>query len=157
MSISKGVKEAWKVNTKVNKAIVDHLTPEMVHARTPGGGWSVAQHIAEIVGTPKHFGIKFAPQLESLPDLYEENPNDFIAETDLTRIREVAAQTAQAVSQALETATEKGNLPHTSVDMYVIHMMVHDAHHRGQLLLALKTNGFPLPSENGMWGPWKDE
>ncbi|MEM6431914.1 MAG: DinB family protein [Deinococcota bacterium] len=36
-----------------------------------------------------------------------------------------------------------------------MHMMVHDAHHRGQILLALKTSGHTLPDEGSFWMPWK--
>ncbi len=158
MSVSASVKEAWRANVRVNRVLLEHLTPDMVNAQTPGGGWTVAQHLAEIVATPKHFGKKFAKaELELLPDLYEDNPDAFIAETDLTRIRSVAQQTAEAVLQAATAAADKGNLPHTSLDAYLIHMMVHDAHHRGQVLLALKTAGHPLPDDGPMWGPWKDE
>jgi uncharacterized damage-inducible protein DinB len=154
---SPSVREAWQVNTKVNKAVLDHLTPEMVHARTPGGGFTVAEHLLEIFHTPKYWGLKFDAALEVIPNLYEQKGEEYIAETDLSRIREVAKQTTDAVLKASQAVHSKGNLPHTSVDAYLIHMMVHDAHHRGQLLLALKTNGFPLPGEDLMWGPWKDE
>ena len=158
MSLSSSVKEAWQANTRINRTLLEHLTPEMVTAQTPGGGFTVAQHIAEFVSTPKHFGTRFAEaKLEPLPNLYEDNDEAFIAETDLTRIRNVARQTADAVLEAAETAEGKGDLPHTSLDAYLIHMMVHDAHHRGQILLALKTNGHPLPDDSVMWGPWKDE
>ena len=158
MSLSPSVKEAWQANTRVNRTLLEHLTPDMVAAQTPGGGWTVAQHIAEIVATPKHWGTKFAKaKLEPLPNLYEDDDEASIAETDLTHIREVARQTADAVLEAAETAEGKGDLPHTSLDAYLIHMMVHDAHHRGQVLLALKTSGFPLPGDDVMWGPWKDQ
>lgn len=156
MSLSSSVKEAWQVNGRVNGALLEHLTPDMVHAQTPGGGWSVAQHIAEIVSTPKHFGVEFdEARLGPLPNLYDEEAEGFVAETDLTRIREVAEQTAATVLEAAEAAESKGELPHSSLDAYLIHMMVHDAHHRGQILLALKTAGHPLPDEGLMWGPWK--
>lgn len=156
MSLSSSVKEAWQVNGRVNGALLEHLTPAMVHAQTPGGGWSVAQHIAEIVNTPKYFGIKFdEARLRPLPNLYDEEAEGFVAETDLTRIREVAERTAATVLEAAEAAEGKGELPHSSLDAYLIHMMVHDAHHRGQILLALKTAGHPLPDESLMWGPWK--
>ena len=158
MSLSPSAKEAWQANGRVNHVLLEHLTPEMVAAQTPGGGWNVAQHIAEIVATPKHFGVKFdEAKLGPLPNLYDEEAEDFVAETDLERIHEVAQQTADAVLEAAETAEDKGDLPHTSIDAYLIHMMVHDAHHRGQILLALKTAGHPLPDENLMWGPWKGE
>ena len=156
--VSESVKEAWQANGKVNNALLMHLTPEMVAAQTPGGEWTVAHHIAEFVSTPKHFGVRFDEAgLGSLPNLYEDNDETFIAETDLTRIREVAQQTADAVLQAAEAAEDKGDLPHSSLDAYLIHMMVHDAHHRGQIMLALKTAGHPLPDDARMWGPWKGE
>ena len=50
-----------------------------------------------------------------------------------------------------------GQPPHSSADAYLIHMMVHDAHHRGQILLAPKTSGYSLPNEDAMWGPWRGE
>ena len=154
--LSPSVKEAWKINTRINRLVLKHLTPEMVEAKTPGGGFSVAEHILEIVGTPKYFGTKFEATLGSLPDLYTKEGDDYIAETDLKRIREVAQQTADAVLKAAESAENKGDLPHASVDVYLIHMMVHDAHHRGQLFLALKNAGHPLPADDLVWLPWKE-
>ncbi len=156
--ISDSVKEAWQINTKINKAVFDHLSDEMINAPTPGNGFTVAEHVLEILHTPKHFGLKFdEAQLGALPNLYEVKGKDYIAETNLGRIREVAAQTADTVLKAAEAASSKGELPHTSIDTYLIHMMAHDAHHRGQLFLALKTNGFPLPNDDLVWGPWKNE
>ena len=153
--LSESVK-AWNINTRINKQVLEHLTPEMVEAQTPGGGFSVAEHVLEIVGTPKYFGIKFADTLGQLPDLYEVKDEKYIVETNLKRIREVAQRTAEAVLKAAEQAETKGDLPQASVDVYLIHMMVHDAHHRGQLFLALKNAGHPLPDDDLVWLPWKE-
>ena len=157
MPLSPSVKEAWQINTRINRSVLEHLTPEMVAAKTPGGGFSVAEHILEIVGTPKYFGVKFdEAKLGSLPDLYEVEGESYLAETDLGRIRKVAQQTADAVLEAAEAAETKGDLPHASIDVYLIHMMVHDAHHRGQLFLALKNASYPLPDDDLVWLPWKE-
>ncbi|CAN5867954.1 hypothetical protein BH24DEI2_BH24DEI2_28840 [soil metagenome] len=87
MSLSPSVKEAWQINTRINRSVLEHLTPEMVAAKTPGGGFSVAEHILEIVGTPKYFGVKFdETKLGSLPDLYEVEGESYIAETDLETV-----------------------------------------------------------------------
>ncbi|MDQ3461036.1 MAG: damage-inducible protein DinB, partial [Deinococcota bacterium] len=92
-----------------------------------------------------------------LADLYEPDADDFVAETDPARIREVMAQTHQTALEAADVAEGTGELPHSSVEASLIHMMVHDAHPRGQLLLALKTAGHALPDEDLMWGPWRGE
>ncbi len=160
------VQTAWQANLKVNTVLVNHLTPEMLDARTPGGGYSVALHLAHLVGVTKSWGSKLDKNLGELPNLFtvredldEDDVEAFVPETDLARIREVLAQTAAAAQDAVNRAAEgyTGGLPHPSADAFLIHMMVHDAHHRGQILLALKTSGYALPDDDAMWGPWKEK
>lgn len=156
MSISPSVKEAWEINSQINQSVLRHLTPEMLTAKTPGGGFSVAEHLVEVLYTPKYFGLKFAPErLKDLPNLLEVDGDGFVVESDLEKFREAAPAIARSVLEAAEAATDKGDLPHTDVNTYLIHMMVHDAHHRGQLFLALKTNGYSLPDDTLIWNPWK--
>ena len=160
------VQTAWQANLKVNTVLVNHLTPEMLDARTPGGGYSVALHLAHLVGTTKYWGSRLdEARLGGLPNLYtmredldENDIEAFVAETELTRIRQVLIETAAAAQEAAAEAPAgfTGTLPHASPDALLIHMMVHDAHHRGQMLLALKTSGHPLPDEDAMWVPWKE-
>lgn len=94
-------------------------------------------------------------------DLDKDDPEAFVPETDHARIRVVLAQTAAAAqeAEAVESAPEDftGEPPHPSADAFLIRMMVHDAHHRGQVLLALKTSGYALPDEDPMWIPWKEK
>jgi uncharacterized damage-inducible protein DinB len=158
------VQDAWNANLEVNLVLLEHLTPEMLEARTPGGGFSVAQHLAHLVGTTKYWGSRFDVRLKALPRLFtvrEELPEDdleaFVPETDLTRIREVLTVTARAAQGASREAPtgDAGEPPHASADAFLLHMMVHDAHHRGQILLALKTAGYTLPDEDALWGPWR--
>jgi uncharacterized damage-inducible protein DinB len=157
-AISPVLEEAWQANHKVNVVLLEHLGPDMLEAKTPGGGYTVAQHLAHITGTVKYWGMSLdEKRLGGLADLYEPDADDFVAETDPARIREVMAQTHQTALEAADVAEGTGELPHSSVEAYLLHMMVHDAHHRGQILLALKTAGHPLPDEDLMWGPWRGE
>ena len=102
--------------------------------------------------------------LQTLPDLYNADADSyfsasFIPEKDLARIQEVMTETENAVLSAVQDNSEgdKGTLPHSSAEAFLIHMMVHDAHHRAQILLALKVAGYPLPDEDRFWGPWRGE
>ncbi len=156
--ISDATKEAWLANQKVNLVLVNHLSSEMLTAGTPGGGYTVAQHLAHIVEATKYWGTRFDQSLTTLPDLYfdeNEETGDFKAITDLAIIKEILIETLdKALESAKNTATMAGS-PHPTADAYLIHMIVHDAHHRGQILLALKTSGHALPDENVFWSPWR--
>ena len=134
----------------------------MLDAQTPGSKNSVAQHLAHMTGVIKDWGSELDAQFDTLLDLYNAEADTyfsdtFIAEKNLERIREVMSQTEAALLSVVQEKPEdeKGTLPHTNTGAFLIHMMVHDAHHRGQILLALKTSGYPLPDEDRLWGPWK--
>lgn len=153
MAINASVQTAWDRNLEVNRALIHHLTAEMLAAQTPGGGYSVAQHLSHIVGVVKFWGTLLDPaRLSALPDL----PSAEGPETDPTHILEVLEATAEAALAAAEARPQGSDeLPHADADAYLIHMIAHDAHHRGQVLLALKTSGHPLPDEEGLWSPWR--
>lgn len=157
MAVSETIKEAWQANDQVNEVLLEHLTPEMLAAKTPGGGYTVAQQLAHMTGTKKFWGMKLSDTLQQLPNLFDETKKEFIAETNLAHIKEVMRQTSKKILETAESAKDKGDLTHPSVEMFLIHMMLHDAHHRGQILLALKTSGKALPNEDMFWNPLNQE
>ncbi len=156
------VEAAWQRNLAVNRALLEHLQPPMLGARSPGGGASVAQVLAHMAGTVKFWGDLIDPErMEALPDLFRGRPQSgephaLDPETDLPRIRAVFDETA-AAALALARARPGGSVesPHADSAAYLVHMLAHDAHHRGQILLALKTAGHPLPDPDAMWAPWR--
>jgi uncharacterized damage-inducible protein DinB len=143
--------------------LLEHLGPDMLDAQTPGGGYTVAQHLAHMTQVIKYWGSLRDAGFADLPDLYfDYNPEtqDFKAETDLGKVQAAMTQTWAQALEAPDVAEPSGESvepPHPTTDAYLLHMMVHDAHHRGQILLALKTAGHPLPDEDLMWGPWRGE
>lgn len=151
------LRDAARSNADVNDLLVAHLTtPEMLDARTPSGGFTVAEQLAHMAGTSKFWLMKLsAGAAADLPDLYD--PQRQRAERDPARIRAALDRTSAAVLEAATTAPDKGELPHLSPAQFLIHTLVHDAHHRGQILLPLKTSGLPLPDEDAMWFPWNNE
>ncbi len=155
--ISPEIEFAWNTNNAVNAVLLEHLTPDMLNAITPGGGYTVAQHLAHMVECTKGWGMQLETEnLEKLPDLYSNYDTDtgmFDAEMNLEQIKSVMTQTKSLVLETAKNAVSKGNLPHSSPAQFLMHMAMHDAHHRGQILLALKTNGFALPDENSFWLP----
>jgi len=155
MVISESVKEAWHINEGMNKVLLEYLTPEMLTVQAPSKDWSVAGYLAHLAASKKWWGTHLDELgVGSLPDLFEETTGKTIAEKDLARIKDVFEQTSQAILETVERAANKGKLPYPSIDVYLIHQMIHDGHHRGQILLALKTAGYTPPDDDDFWGGW---
>jgi uncharacterized damage-inducible protein DinB len=155
MVISESVKQAWQINEGMNKILLEHLTPEMLALRTPNNGWSVAGYLAHLAGSKKWWLTHLNEEAAgTLPDLYEETTGKMIVETDLVKIKAVFAQTSNVILESAENASDKGKLPYPSLDVYLIQDMIHDGHHRGQILLSVRSAGHTPPADDDFWGGW---
>ena len=158
MSVSQLVKATWHINDAMNKTLLEHLTPDMLTVQTPDENWSVAGYLAHLAGSKKWWASHLNKEdVASLPDLYQETEGTFVVEKDIEKIEAVFAETSRTLLETAERADNKGALPYASIDLYLIHMMIHDAHHRGQILLALRTAGHAPPDEDIFWGGWWPE
>ncbi|MFB9993445.1 DinB family protein [Deinococcus oregonensis] len=148
---------AVQAENRVNDVLCGHLTSEMMTAQTPGGGMTVAQHLAHMAGSTKFWLSQLDEGAASpLPVLYDETQMDaFVAQDDPARAAAVMREVWTAALHTATAATVLGDLPHPSPAQFVLHMLGHTAYHRGQIALALKVNGFPLPDEDRMWGPMR--
>lgn len=161
-SLDGAVRAAWERNLAVNRALVRHLEPAMLTACSPGGGPSVAQHLAHMVATVKFWGNRIDPdRMATLPDLFfgepeSGEPGGLDTESDLARIEAIWLRTGEAALAAARShPAGASESPHADAAACLVHMLVRDAHHRGQILLALKVAGHALPSGEAMWGPWR--
>ncbi len=153
--MSPEIEFAWNTNNAVNDILLDYLTPPMLKTVTPGGGYTVAQHLAHMVEATKYWLSVLEPSAaKPLGDLFD-NFEDFNAETDVLRISRVMRDTRDAALRTAKTVQNKGDLPHSSPSQFLFHAAIHDAHHRGQIMLALKTAGFALPDDGDLWRPLK--
>ena len=132
--------------------LLEHLNSDMLSAQTPGGSMSAAQHLIHMVDAVRFWGCYFdEPRFSALPDLAgasEESVN-------LDKLRFDMKQRDAAALEASLAATDKGRLPFDSIGTFLIHIVSHDAHHRGQIVLALKTSAHTLPSDDALWSPWR--
>ncbi|EYB66482.1 DinB family protein [Deinococcus phoenicis] len=153
------LRAAVEANSRVNDVLCAHLSPEMMRAQTPGGGMTVAQHLAHMAGVTQEWLSQLDGSTASpLPVLYSGTLwGTFTAQEDPARAAEVLREVWTAALNTAANAPGTGQLSHPSTAQFLLHMLTHDAHHRGQVLLALKMGGFPLPDEDALWGPLRGE
>ena len=155
MSISKSVTEAWQINEGMNKILIEYLTPEMLTAKTPNKDWSIAGYLAHLAVSKKWWGKHINEEQASLlPSLFSKTQDGFIASTDLAQIKNVFEQTRKTLLEIAENVTDKGKLPYPSLEVFLIQQMIHDGHHRGQILLTLRNAGYTPPNDDDFWGGW---
>ena len=158
LMVNDSLKESWRINTEINLNLLEHLNLEMLNTQPPGAGLSVAQHIVHMIDALISWGMFFdKPRFSSIPDLYEPKNEVLDPLKDVGVLRNVMKVSRELALEAAEAATDKGKLPYYSIETLLIHIIAHDAHHRGQIMLALKTAGFTLPSNNAIWSPWRTE
>jgi uncharacterized damage-inducible protein DinB len=155
MLVSQIVKDTWHINDGMNKVLLEYLTPETVKVEAPDKNWSIAAYLAHLASSKKWWISHInKEQAELLPSLFHKTKDTFVAETNLEKIKDVFEQVSKTMLETAERADDKGILPYDSVDLYLIHMTTHDAHHRGQILLTLRTAGYRPPSDDDFWGGW---
>jgi uncharacterized damage-inducible protein DinB len=155
MGISECVLEAWHINEGMNKILLEYLTPEMLVVQTPSKDWTIAGYLAHLAASKKWWASHLdEEQVGHLPDLHVETMGKTIAEKNLERIKDVFEQVSKIILEIAEKATDKGKLPYPSIDVYLIQQMIHDGHHRGQILLALRGAGYTPPDDDAFWGGW---
>ena len=150
--------ESYAVNDRMNQLILEHLHPDAWRAKAPGRS---ARTIAAIFSHMHNMRRKWlrlsAPHLK-LP-----------AQLDRTRCTQQQARTALAesarrCSEMLAEALEPGGRmkqfrrdgwarPWPAGAAMFAFLLVHDAHHRGQICMLAHQLGFPLPikAAAGMW------
>ena len=148
--------ETYAVNDRMNQLILERLDPRIWRAKTPGRGTrSIAQIFAHMHNIRRKWLRLSAPHLE-LPE-----------QLDRTRCtqqeaRAALAESAQRCSEMLAQALDpRGEVKLFRRDGWAkgwpagpamfAYMILHDAHHRGQICMLAHQLGFPVESGYEIW------
>jgi uncharacterized damage-inducible protein DinB len=156
--------EAFDRNAEVNRATLATLDMEALNHSDGVGGYSVGQHLADIVSFRREKIEAVAPAYaERVPDVIDVNAPTWLGVASIDELRAAFEAGDAAMRDAVQAAVEAGR---RFEDLYashpahlIVHCIVHDAHHRGQILALLRQAGRSADDRNRLedesWSVWR--
>jgi len=158
--------QIFAVNDRLNQMLIEHLDPAAWKAKPPGKVRSIAAIFAHIHNVRCKWIRLTAPHLKAPPQLNRAHCTPRQARAALAQS---AARCTEMLSEALggsdgcvKKFLRDGWARPWPVGLEMLcYMLVHEAHHRGQVCMLAHQLGFPLPNQvaYGMWNwekLWKE-
>jgi uncharacterized damage-inducible protein DinB len=157
--------DAFDRNAEVNAALLAALTDADLQVPDGRGGWTVGKHLGHIADFRYDWLRHIAPaHAEGIPEVIEEDGDDFrLTATTTGALHEAfeggdaAARAAVREHLAAGTSFERVYTSHPTA--FLVHAVVHDAHHRGQVLASLRAAGRPQAwldaVDDATWSIWR--
>jgi uncharacterized damage-inducible protein DinB len=157
--------DAFDRNAEVNAALLDALADADLSVPDRRGGWNVGKHLGHLAEFRAGWLGFIAPaHARGIPSVVEGDEADFAltvsAVEDLAeafRVGDAAARAAVRERLAAGGSFERVYVSHPTA--FLIHTVVHDAHHRGQVLALLRAGGKPQAwldaVDDATWSVWR--
>ena len=165
METSVLLQDSFRRNGEVNAALLDHLIDADLTLADGQGGLSIGQHLEHLVGVRRYWLGRVAPaSVERLHYITLEGDNRFWDLTlDLPTLKAAFEESDAVALEAVQNAYKEGRkfsgVYESDPAHFLQHMLVHDSHHRGQIMTLLRQCGRSLEQmdalEQATWPIWK--
>jgi uncharacterized damage-inducible protein DinB len=142
--------DTWRINNRINLFLLDGIGDEDLTATLLSKGRSVCEQFAHI------HNVRLMWLKASIPEALAGLAKIEKGAATKATLADAMTASATAVEKILAASVEnggkvKGFKPH--VTAFLAYLVAHDAHHRSQVILALKQAGKPLDKKllYGMW------
>ena len=142
--------ETWQINNRIDLYLLDAITEEQLTDALTSKGRDVGKQFAHI------HNVRLMWLKVAATDLNDKQTK---LEDDITRdiLKARLAESGLAIETLLARAVDnggkvKGFKPH--VTAFLGYLLAHDAHHRSQIIIALKQSGHKVDQKIG-YGIWE--
>lgn len=143
--------DTWRINNRINLYLLEAIPPEHLGDKMTSKGRPAGEQIAHLHNVRMGWlKVSMPEALEGLEKVEKEQAGDkALLAASLTA-------SAEAIEKLLERSAETGKVkyfkPH--ITAFLGYMTAHDAHHRSQVIIALKQNGHHLDKKI-LYGIWE--
>jgi uncharacterized damage-inducible protein DinB len=143
--------DTWNINNRINLYLLDAIAPEHFEDELSSKGRDVGEQFAHIHNV-RLMWLKAALPA-TLAGLTKIEKNDAVDKNSIVRyLTESGKAIEELLSAAAETGKVKNFKPH--VTAFLGYLVAHDAHHRSQVIVALKQSGHKIDQKIG-FGLWE--
>jgi uncharacterized damage-inducible protein DinB len=146
--------DSWDRNNMILVNLLRALPEGGLQIRAAAGSPSIGQLFTHI-----HY-VRLVFISEDAPPFATELPEEWLADDNIDRIAQNLSHSARVVRDAVKSKVESGAEMDLHFDHPILmlqHMIWHEGYHHGQIKLALKLAGRPIPDKEigpGTWGVW---
>jgi uncharacterized damage-inducible protein DinB len=156
--------EAFDRNARVNREILATLDVRDLDYGDGMGGFSVGQHLADVVSFRRHWLSRVSPaHAERLTDVTDGAAPNWLRVGTIAELQAAFDDGDAAIRDAVLDAVREGRRFEEAYGSHpaqlMVHCLVHDAHHRGQILALLRQSGRGAEErerlEDATWAIWR--
>lgn len=157
--------ESFDRNARVTRMLLDTLTMEDLNHSDGMGGFSVGQHLADIVEFRPGWLSRVSPQhAAQVPNVIDDSSPTWLGVKSIAELQAAFDAGDAAVKAAVLEAVNEGRgfegVYETHPAHFIQHCIVHDSHHRGQIAALLRQAGRPQQVrqklEDESWAVWRE-
>jgi len=156
--------EAFDRNSRVTRALLDSLTMDDLQYSDGVGGFNIGQHLADIVEFRPGWLSRVSPaHAKGITDVTGDSPT-WLMVSSVAELQNAFDEGDSAMKLAVLEAVKEGRGFVGYYETHPAHLMqhciVHDSHHRGQILALLRQAGRPAEQrselEDATWSIWRE-
>jgi uncharacterized damage-inducible protein DinB len=157
--------ESFDRNARVNRAVLATLDMAVLGYSDGVGGYNIGQHLAEIVEFRYGWLSRVSPRhAEGTRDVTDGELPTWLTIRSIEELQEAFESGDAAMREAVLSAVDEGRRFEGYYQSHpahlVQHCIVHDSHHRGQIMALLRQSGRPPEErkrlEEATWPIWRE-
>jgi uncharacterized damage-inducible protein DinB len=138
--------EAFDRNARVNRETLATLNMSDLDDGDGVGGFTIGQHLADIVGFRRDWLTRVSPEhADRLTDVTDADAPNWLKAERIADLQAAFDEGDAAIRDAVLSAVLEGRRFEGAYASHpaqlMVHCIVHDAHHRGQILALLRQAG----------------